>query len=141
VITRILNSLSARLLGIFLVTALLYGFGAYLAVNFVLDRDDLRQMIGPQISYYVDLLLQDIGSPPDIGRAQEIVNRIPVDLRISGPGLDWASDPNFPSAELLAAGESQSPLENDHANEKDQDYRNDRYNHAAQGIKHLETLL
>ena len=113
VITRILNSLSARLLGIFLVTALLYGFGAYLAVNFVLDRDDLRQMVGPQISYYVDLLLQDIGSPPDIDRAQEIVNRIPVDLRISGPGLDWASDPNFPSADLLVAGAVELSIDDD----------------------------
>jgi signal transduction histidine kinase len=103
-IKRFLNSLSARLLGIFLITALLYSYGAYLAVNFVLDRDDLRHMVGPQISYYVDLLLKDIGSPPDIDTAQAIVDRIPVDLRISGPGIEWASDPGFPSVELLAAG-------------------------------------
>lgn len=112
-IRRFLNSLSARLLGIFFVTALLYSYGAYLAVSFVLDRDDLRAMIGPQISYFVDLLLQDMGSPPDIDRAQAIVDRIPVDLSISGPGLDWVSDPAFPSAEILAMGTVELELNSD----------------------------
>ena len=102
-IKRILNSLSTRLTGIFLVTALLYGYGTYLAVSFVLNRDDLRLTVGPHISYYVDLVLQEVGDPPSIERGRAIVERIPVDLKITGPGIDWASDPNFPSDETLAA--------------------------------------
>ncbi len=103
-IQRILNSLSARLLGIFLITALLYGYGAYLAVSFVLDRDNLRLTIGPHISFYTDLVLKEVGDPPSVERAQAIVDRIPADLKITGPGIDWASDPDFPPDEVLAAG-------------------------------------
>jgi signal transduction histidine kinase len=103
-IKQILNSLSARLLGVFLITALLYGSGAYLAVSFVLDRDDLRLTVGPHVSFYIDLVLQEVGDPPNIERAQAIVERIPADLKITGPDVDWASDPNFPSDEALASG-------------------------------------
>ena len=96
---RIAHSLSARLLGIFLVTAVVYGLTARFAVELVLDRDYLREMIGSHIARHATYLLRDIGLPPSIERAAEIAASNPMDIRIIGPGVDWASDPAFPDLE------------------------------------------
>jgi len=93
---RIAHSLSARLLGIFLITSLIYGFAARFAVELVLDRDYLREIIGSHIALHTTYLLKDIGLPPSIKRAAELAANNPMDIRISGPYVDWASDPDFP---------------------------------------------
>ena len=113
-ISRILNSLSARLLGIFLVAALLYAVAAYFAVNFVLNRDEVRELIGPHVALYMDYILEEIGEPPSIENATRITQRIPVDLRIVGDELDWSSDPNFPSLEALDFGAISQEYQDDH---------------------------
>jgi signal transduction histidine kinase len=96
VIHRIAHSLSARLLGVFLMTALVYGFAARYAVELVLDRDYLREVVGSHISLHTTYFLRDLGSPPDIERAKAITDTNPLDIRIQGPDIDWMSDPDFP---------------------------------------------
>lgn len=98
---RIAHSLSARLLGIFLLTALVYGFASRYAVELVLDTDYLREMVGSHVSLHTTYFLRDLGIPPSIERAREITESNPLDIRLRGPDLDWASDPNFPRRELL----------------------------------------
>jgi signal transduction histidine kinase len=98
---RIAHSLSARLLGVFLLTALVYGFSARYAVELVLDRDYLREVVGSHISLHTTYFLRDLGSPPDIERAKAIADTNPLDIRIQGPGVDWSSDPNFPDAGVM----------------------------------------
>jgi len=93
---RIAHSLSARLLGIFLITSLIYGFSARFAVELVLDRDYLREMIGSHIALHTTYFLRDLGLPPSTERAAEIVATNPMDIRIIGPDIDWSSDPAFP---------------------------------------------
>lgn len=101
VLHRIAHSLSARLLGVFLLTALVYGFVSRYAVELVLDRDYLREVVGAHISLHTAYFLTDLGSPPDIERAREIADTNPLDIRIQGPGVDWTSDPDFPDAEVM----------------------------------------
>lgn len=96
ILRSIANSLSARLLGIFLLTALVYGFSARFAVELVLDRDYLREIVGSHIALHTTYFLEDIGLPPDVERAAEIAATNPMDIRIIGPDVDWASDPAFP---------------------------------------------
>jgi len=100
-IRRVTASLSARLLGIFLITAFVYGISARFAVELVLDRDYLREMIGSHVALHTKYLLQDIGYPPSVERAEALVLDNAMDIRIRGPGVDWASDPNFPPDEKL----------------------------------------
>lgn len=95
-IRRITRSLSARLLAIFLITSMVYAFASRFAIELVLDRDYLREMIGAHISLHTDYFISDLGMPPDIERAKAIVATNPLDIRIKGPGLDWASAPGFP---------------------------------------------
>jgi len=104
VIKEISRSLSARLLGIFILTAVVYAVVGRFVYLLVLDQDYLRQVVGAHISLHADYVLDDIGSPPSIERAAAITKRVPVDIRISGPGIDWASDPAFPQLDKISFG-------------------------------------
>ena len=101
IINRVVHSLSARLLGIFLLTALMYGFASRYAVELILDRDYLREVVGAHISLHTSYFLRDLGSPPSIERARAITATNPLDIRIQGPDIDWSSDPDFPDSAVM----------------------------------------
>lgn len=98
------HSLSARLLIIFVLASTAYGFSARYAYTLFQDTDYLRRIAGAHMALHTEYILEDIGSPPDTVRAQAIVDRIPVDIRIVGPGLDWSSSPDFYSLEEVRFG-------------------------------------
>ena len=104
IFARITHSLSARLLVIFVIASFAYSYGARHALQVFTDTDWLRQIVGAHIALYTEYVLEDIGSPPNIDRAMEIVSQIPVDIRIVGPGEDWSSDPDFPDLDALPFG-------------------------------------
>jgi len=95
------QSLSFRLLAIFLLLGGLFVFGTFKAIQVVYNSDDIRGLISGHLSLHVNYVLEDIGTPPNIERAVEITQRVPVDIRILGPDVDWASDPNFPALDML----------------------------------------
>jgi len=99
VIRKITHSLSARLLAIFAVTSLVYAIASDYAVQTVLDRDYLREIVGAHIALHTNYVLKDLGAPPDIQKAAEMARTNPLDIRIQGPGIDWASDERFPAFE------------------------------------------
>lgn len=100
------RSLSFRLLAIFLSLGALFAYGAMTAVRFVYSEDDLRELISGHLSLHVEYVRRDIGNPPDIERAIAITEKVPVDIRIVGPEVNWASDPAFPQYDELTFGAS-----------------------------------
>ena len=58
-----------------------------------------RDAARPLLVDYVDRLAAEIGSPPSIERAQALVQRLPVAVRISGPQVNWRSHPANPEQE------------------------------------------
>ncbi len=100
------RSLSVRLLLIFLILGWLFEWGTLTALRWVYNSDDIRGLISGHLSLHVSYVLDDIGMPPDVGRALAITERVPVDIRIAGPGLDWASDADFPPILALEFGPS-----------------------------------
>ena len=100
------RSLSVRLLLIFLLLGGLFVFGAYQALVWVYNSDDIRGLISGHLSLHVYYVKQDIGTPPNIDNAVAITERVPVDIRILGPGIDWASHPAFPELKRLEFGPS-----------------------------------
>jgi signal transduction histidine kinase len=90
---RLSHSLKARLVALFLLLALfmtgvfLFGMQKALSTGW---RDAAR----PLVSDYVDRLAAEIGTPPSVERAQALVQRLPVTVRISGPQINWRSHPN-----------------------------------------------
>jgi signal transduction histidine kinase len=98
---RLSRSLSFRLLAIFLVLGGLFIFGTFKAIQRFYNSDDIRGLISGHLSLHVNYVREDIGVPPRIDRAIAITERVPVDIRILGPDIDWASDPAFPRLDQL----------------------------------------
>ena len=103
---RLSRSLSFRLLAIFLILAILFVYGSLTALKMVYNSDEIRGLISGHLALHVSYVKADIGSPPRIDRAISITERVPVDIRILGPDLDWASDANFPRLAELDFGAS-----------------------------------
>ncbi len=103
---RLARSLSFRLLLIFLLLGGLFVYGTLVAIRWVYNSDDIRGLISGHLSLHVRYVREDIGSPPRIDRAIAITERVPVDIRILGPDIDWASDPAFPRLSELDFGPS-----------------------------------
>ena len=105
-IERLTRSLSIRLLAIFLALAALFVWGTFATLRWVYNSDEFRGLVSGHLSLHVYYVKEDLGSPPRIDRALAITRRVPVDIRILGPTLDWASDENFPRIEELDFGPS-----------------------------------
>ena len=100
-INRLLRSLSFRLVVIFFLLGGLFVFGTFKAVQRFYNSDEIRGLISGHLSLHVSYVREDIGVPPRIDRAVAITERVPVDIRILGPDVDWASDPSFPRLDAL----------------------------------------
>jgi signal transduction histidine kinase len=100
-LSRLSRSLSFRLLLIFLVLGGVFVLGTLKAIQNFYNSDQIRGLISGHLSLHVNYVREDIGVPPRIDRALLITRRVPVDIRILGPGIDWASDPDFPRVEDL----------------------------------------
>jgi signal transduction histidine kinase len=98
------HSMTARLLLIFFIASMAYWQASVYAFSLFQDTDYLRRIAGAHTALHTEYILQDIGSPPNIERAQAIVNRIPVDIRIVGPDLDWSSTSEFYSLDEITFG-------------------------------------
>jgi signal transduction histidine kinase len=86
------HSLQARLVAVFLVLAL--GTTVlFVSATRELFSSGWRELARPLVADYLDRLAADIGSPPDLRRAQALVQRLPLSIRIDGPAVQWASHP------------------------------------------------
>jgi len=103
---RLSRSLSFRLLGIFLLLAVLFVYGTFGALRWLYNSDEIRGLISGHLSLHVHYVKEDIGLPPRIDRAMAITKSVPVDIRIVGPDMEWASDPAFPHLDELDFGPS-----------------------------------
>lgn len=89
------HSLRLRLISVFVLLALAMGAVFMGGMQRALGggwRDAAR----PIVSDYMDRLAADIGSPPDVARAQALVARLPISVRISGPEVNWDSHADRP---------------------------------------------
>jgi signal transduction histidine kinase len=89
------HSLRVRLVALFLLLA----FG--MAIAFVGGMQAAlgigwRDAAKPLVIDYVDKLAADIGSPPSVERAKALTAHLPLSVRISGPQVNWRSNPQDP---------------------------------------------
>ena len=102
------RSLRWRLVLVFLVLALA------LAVTFMGGVQKAlsvgwRAAARPLLVDYVDRLAQEVGSPPSTERAQALVQRLPITIRIEGPQVNWVSHPELPRPEWLRGATGREP--------------------------------
>ena len=87
------HSLRVRLVIVFVLLALamtavfLGGMQRALSTGW---RDAARPLVGD----YMDRLVAELGTPPDVERAQALVARLPISIRIEGPIVNWESPPD-----------------------------------------------
>ena len=76
--------------------------GLYLGASFwYFDWQQGRQTARRTALSYGDLVLTQLSDPPDTVFARELATRLGVRMRIRGPGVEWATDPGFPSFEAV----------------------------------------
>ena len=88
-----LQRLGVRLMLLFLLLALVMTLTFMTGMQRALGGG-WRALVRPLVADYVDRLAADIGSPPDVARAQALVDRLPVAVRIEGPQVNWSSHPD-----------------------------------------------
>jgi signal transduction histidine kinase len=86
------HSLRLRLITVFLLLALAMG-AVFMGGMQRAFSSGWRDAARPLIIDYTDRLVADLGSPPDLGRAQALAARLPISIRIEGPQVNWQSHP------------------------------------------------
>lgn len=100
-IRQIAHSLSARLLGVFLATSIVYVVASRYTFDLVWGTGYLSEVVGGHMAMHIDYVLKDLGNPPSIERAEAIVSRVPMDIMLRGPDLNWSSSPAFPPLDRI----------------------------------------
>jgi len=87
------RSLRVRLVMWFLVLALLM-VGVFIGGMRKSFSSGWADAARPMLTDYVDRLATEIGTPPDVQRAKALTQRLPISIRITGPTVNWDSDPD-----------------------------------------------
>ncbi len=97
---QIRQSLITRLMMYFLIAGLLLIilFGINIAHGL---RVHFKQEILPNIAQYLNYITLDIGSPPDLIKAERLSDDLSFELAISGPEIDWKSSAKLPSLDNI----------------------------------------
>lgn len=93
----ILNSVFLKLLLVIVIS----GVCINLAVGgffMYLYRGSMKNMpFRKNVAHYLQYVINDLGSPPDLQRARELSQKLSVDIGVEGPGGKWATTDSFPS--------------------------------------------
>ncbi len=89
---RLAHSLRWRLVTLFLLLALAMSMAFVGGMQKALSAG-WREAVRPLLADYVDRLAAEVGSPPDLARAQALVARLPISVRIEGPTVRFDSHP------------------------------------------------
>lgn len=101
------HSLRVRLVALFLLLALAMAVTFFIGMQTALSMG-WRDAARPLVVDYVDRLATEIGSPPRVERAQALVQRLPLSVHISGPVVNWRSNPTEPDDEHHGQGDGES---------------------------------
>ncbi|MDH4425325.1 MAG: HAMP domain-containing sensor histidine kinase [Acidovorax sp.] len=88
----LVHSLRVRLIAMFVLLALAMAATFMVGMQVALSIG-WRDAAKPLVADYIDKLAAEIGDPPDVGRARAITQRLPLNVRISGPQTNWRSNP------------------------------------------------
>ena len=109
-LTRIRQSLITRLMVYFFIAGLL--FVVLFGINFAHGlRVHFKQEVLPNIAQYLGYIVQDIGSPPDLDKAERLSHELSLKMRISGPGTDWQSHSQIPRINELELEPAPAPFQ------------------------------
>jgi signal transduction histidine kinase len=107
-LTQIQHSLSAKLIALFICT----GAILLLLVGSIMGRgfsQHFKSGIEPFMIHYIELMQQQLGSPPNAENARRITANTPVDIHVFGPDSKWTTADNYlDTARLVSQGQASS---------------------------------
>ena len=89
------HSLRLRLVTVFLLLALAMA-AVFMGGMQRIFSTGWRDAARPLVADYMDRLVLEIGTPPDVARARALAERLPIAIRIEGPQVNWQSHPDRP---------------------------------------------
>ena len=84
-------SLSVKVTIIFFATGIIFFFGVRAGITHILEAGEVREVLGSYQSGYYRYMLDDIEYPPNIEKAQQVVDRMTFDMKITGDDFEWTS--------------------------------------------------
>lgn len=87
------HSLRVRLIGVFVLLALAMT-AVFLGGMQRAFSTGWRDAARPLVADYMDRIVTELGTPPDVARARALVERLPISIRIEGPSVEWDSHPD-----------------------------------------------
>ncbi len=86
------HSLRVRLMALFVLLAVAMTATFLAGMQYAISIG-WRDAAKPLVADYVDKLVAEIGTPPSVERAQALADRLPLRISISGPHVNWSSQP------------------------------------------------
>ena len=100
-INKIFQSLSLKLITVFLITAIAYLYLLTVGVRSLVLNDEVRETLGYYQTSYLENFLEDLRYPPTQERAEEVASNMPFDIKIIGKDLSWTSTSQFPDLNVI----------------------------------------
>lgn len=100
------RTLRWRLVALFVLLALLSTSVFKQGSERLMNRS-FQTLVVPLLSDYVGRLSNELGTPPDVRKAKALVERLPIQIHINGPQVQWSSDPDWAEHRLQRYNESE----------------------------------
>jgi len=97
---KIRHSLSIRLLLMFMVAGIVIIILFQTLLGVFITRH-IANEVAPHAHQYLSYVQKDIGSPPNIERAKQLAEELPIEIMITGPESNWASTTERPEIDHL----------------------------------------
>lgn len=76
----------------------------------------------PNLSQYIQYVVRDIGTPPDLEKAESLTEKLPFELRIDGAGVNWSSTSRLRAIDTYRFKPAPRPYQNYSISRHDRDH-------------------
>ncbi|MEW8689950.1 MAG: ATP-binding protein [Candidatus Thiodiazotropha endolucinida] len=94
------HSLSGRLILLFICVSILVALTVRTGFRYGI-QGEFRSLAEPHLSEYIEHLVKEIGSPPDPIAAEELAERLQIDIQIQTKGQTWSNNGDIVNTERL----------------------------------------
>ena len=92
IVQHLKKSLFFRLLAIFGVTVVLFFIIISISLQTINDESDELETIPDYFTRNIESIIEDIGTPPNLGNAMRLASELDWTINIRNPIMQWSSD-------------------------------------------------
>jgi signal transduction histidine kinase len=95
VFRRFARSIFFKLVLIFVATAIIMALAVGSIIRYAADERPFGGIVKKNMAQYSMYLIDEIGSPPELEKAQRLADKLDFSVRITSDDLQWASEPRL----------------------------------------------